>query len=170
MTLGEKIQKLRKDAGISQEQLAEQLGVSRQSISKWELNDVIPEIGKIIVLSELFNISTDELLKNSKPQNLKNKTRHKFIQSKRIFISLGIGFILAMIVMSIKIYFGYAYAYKSGADGYMVKVFGIGIYALIRHGDIYLGTAMGKGIGLLCTIFMVCSMMVEQVVTKIRNK
>ena len=46
MTLGEKIQQLRKAAGISQEQLAEQLDVSRQSISKWELNDAVPEISK----------------------------------------------------------------------------------------------------------------------------
>lgn len=65
MTLGEKIQQLRKATGISQEQLAEQLGVSRQSVSKWELNDAVPELGKIVLLSELFSISTDELLKNS---------------------------------------------------------------------------------------------------------
>lgn len=65
MTLGEKIQQLRKATGISQEQLAEQLGVSRQSVSKWELDDAIPETSKIVLLSELFSISTDELLKNS---------------------------------------------------------------------------------------------------------
>ena len=48
-----------------QEQLAEQLDVSRQSVSKWELNDAAPEISKIIALSELFGISTDELLKGA---------------------------------------------------------------------------------------------------------
>ena len=47
------------------EQLAEQLDVSRQSVSKWELNDAAPEISKIIALSELFGISTDELLKGA---------------------------------------------------------------------------------------------------------
>lgn len=62
MTLGEKIQQLRKASGISQEQLAEQLDVSRQSISKWELNDAIPDIRKIVMISELFSVSTDELL------------------------------------------------------------------------------------------------------------
>lgn len=76
MTLGEKIQQLRKAAGISQEQLAEQLDVSRQSISKWELNDAVPEISKIIMLSELFSISTDELLKDNNPQDV-NKTGTK---------------------------------------------------------------------------------------------
>ena len=70
MTLGEKIQQLRKAAGISQEQLAEQLDVSRQSISKWELNDAVPEINKIVMLSELFSISTDELLKGSNSQHM----------------------------------------------------------------------------------------------------
>lgn len=65
MTLGEKIQQLRKASGVSQEQLAEQLDVSRQSISKWELNDSVPDISKIVMLSELFAISTDELLKDS---------------------------------------------------------------------------------------------------------
>lgn len=66
MTVGERIQQLRKAAGLSQEQLAEQLDVSRQSVSKWELNDAAPEISKIIALSELFGVSTDELLKGAK--------------------------------------------------------------------------------------------------------
>lgn len=72
MTLGEKIHQLRKASGISQEQLAEQLGVSRQSISKWELNDAIPDVSKIIMISELFSVSTDELLKksNNKESNI----------------------------------------------------------------------------------------------------
>lgn len=65
MTLGEKIQQLRKASGISQEQLAEQLDVSRQSISKWELNESLPDIKKLIMLSELFSVSIDELLKDN---------------------------------------------------------------------------------------------------------
>lgn len=63
MTLGEKIQQLRKSSSMSQEQLAEKLKVSRQSISKWELNDAIPDLSKIIMLSELFSVSIDELIK-----------------------------------------------------------------------------------------------------------
>ena len=50
MTIGEKILQLRKASGLSQEQLAEQLDVSRQSISKWENNDSIPDINKIIII------------------------------------------------------------------------------------------------------------------------
>lgn len=65
MTLGEKIQQLRKSRGMSQEQLAEKINVSRQSISKWELNDSIPDLNKIVMLSELFSISIDELIKEN---------------------------------------------------------------------------------------------------------
>ena len=62
MTIGQKILKLRNDAGISQEHLAETLGVSRQSVSKWEMDQALPQIDKVIQLAELFSISTDELL------------------------------------------------------------------------------------------------------------
>lgn len=64
MQLGEKIQTLRKQKGMSQEQLALQLDVSRQSISKWELNQSIPDIDKIILLSDFFHVTTDYLLKD----------------------------------------------------------------------------------------------------------
>lgn len=60
--LGEKIQQLRKNNNLSQEQLAEQLSVSRQSISKWELSESIPDINKIVQLSKVFQVSTDYLL------------------------------------------------------------------------------------------------------------
>ncbi len=77
MTLGEKIQQLRKISGISQEQLAEQLGVSRQSVSKWELNDSVPEAGKLLAISELFSISLDELLKENKDDEVKGNDEDK---------------------------------------------------------------------------------------------
>ena len=62
MTIGEKIIQLRTNMNISQEQLAEKICVSRQSISKWEMDQSYPQIEKILQLCELFNISTDELL------------------------------------------------------------------------------------------------------------
>lgn len=63
MRLSEKIMELRKKSGWSQEELAEQLGVSRQSVSKWENGESVPELDKIIRMSELWNVSTDFLLK-----------------------------------------------------------------------------------------------------------
>lgn len=63
MTLGEKIYKLRIQQGLSQEALGEKLGVSRQSVSKWETDQSVPELDKIVALSEVFAVSTDYLLK-----------------------------------------------------------------------------------------------------------
>jgi len=62
MTIGEKITHLRTAAGLSQETLADKLSVSRQSVSKWEMDQAQPQIDKVLLLCELFNISTDELL------------------------------------------------------------------------------------------------------------
>lgn len=65
MILAEKIIKLRKQQGWSQEELAMKLGISRQSVSKWESTASIPDLDKIIKLSELFGVSMDYLLKDS---------------------------------------------------------------------------------------------------------
>ena len=62
MTIGQKIILLRNSMGISQEKLAELLGVSRQSVSKWEMDVSLPQIDKILQLCELFKVSADELL------------------------------------------------------------------------------------------------------------
>lgn len=63
MTIGENIVFLREKAGLSQEALAEKCSVSRQSISKWETNQSFPQIDKVILMSEIFGITVDELLK-----------------------------------------------------------------------------------------------------------
>ena len=65
MIIADKIIDLRKKAGWSQEELAEKLGVSRQSVSKWEGAQSIPDMNKILQLSDLFGVSTDYLLKDS---------------------------------------------------------------------------------------------------------
>ena len=65
MILADKIIELRKKSGWSQEELAEKMDVSRQSISKWESAQSVPDMGRIVRLSELFGVSTDYLLKDS---------------------------------------------------------------------------------------------------------
>lgn len=62
MTLGEKIRSLRKTAGLSQEAFAEQLGVSRQAVSKWENDNGLPETEKLINMAKLFGVSLDTLI------------------------------------------------------------------------------------------------------------
>ncbi len=77
MRLGEKIANLRIMAGLSQEQLAESLDVSRQSVSKWEMDQALPQIDKVLQLCEIFKISADKLLREKiilpEPEVQKNK-------------------------------------------------------------------------------------------------
>ena len=63
MALSEKLYELRKKDGLSQEQLAERLGVSRQAVSKWESGKAVPESDTLISISEYFNVSLDYLMK-----------------------------------------------------------------------------------------------------------
>lgn len=62
MTFGEKLQKLRKDNGLSQEQLADKIEVSRQALSKWELGVATPDTENVLHISRIFGVSTDYLL------------------------------------------------------------------------------------------------------------
>lgn len=64
MTMGEKLAKLRREHNLTQEQFAELLMVSRQSVSKWELNTTYPDTEKLIRISKLFDCSLDYLLKD----------------------------------------------------------------------------------------------------------
>ena len=65
MSFGENLQKLRKNNRLSQEGLAEMLGVSRQAVSKWELGEGYPEVDKLLILSKKLNVSLDSLLGES---------------------------------------------------------------------------------------------------------
>ena len=65
MNLGNKIVSLRKKNNLSQEELAEKVGVTRQTISKWELEETAPDINQAKTLSKIFNVSLDELTNNN---------------------------------------------------------------------------------------------------------
>lgn len=68
MALGQRVQMLRTAAGWSQEQLAEQLAVTRQTVSKWERDLSTPDADALLLLSDLFEISLDELVRGAKPE------------------------------------------------------------------------------------------------------
>lgn len=74
MDFSEKLLTLRKGKDLTQEQLAEKMDVSRQSISKWEGGQAVPELEKIVALSEIFDVTTDYLLKPSEIDILSVKT------------------------------------------------------------------------------------------------
>ena len=64
MNLADNLKKIRKDNNLSQEDLAEKLGVSRQSVSKWESNQAYPEMDKVLQICKMFNVKLDDLLNN----------------------------------------------------------------------------------------------------------
>ncbi len=74
MNLSEKILELRRSNGMSQEQLAEKMGVSRQSVSKWESGDSLPDVDRLPELSRIFNVTTDYLLIPSEVDRLAVRT------------------------------------------------------------------------------------------------
>ena len=74
MTFGERLQALRQRAGMSQDALAERLGVSRQAVSRWERDETMPETDKVIALAELFGVTTDYLLR-PRPEETEQKAQ-----------------------------------------------------------------------------------------------
>ena len=84
MEFAEKLITLRKSKDLTQEQLAEQLNVSRQSISKWETGQVIPEVEKLVELSRTFHVTVDYLLKPSEIDALSIKTEMLEQQQKQL--------------------------------------------------------------------------------------
>lgn len=85
MDFAEKIFTLRKGRDFTQEQLAEKLGVSRQSISKWESGQAIPELEKVVAMSQIFDVTTDYLLKPSEIDELSVKTEILEKQQQQLF-------------------------------------------------------------------------------------
>lgn len=115
MNLSEKIVSLRKVHNMTQEQLAEKLGVSRQSISKWETEQAVPEVDKLTDISAVFNVTIDYLLKPSeldetamKPealerqrQELRRNSKNRKARQLFLLISAGIYLVAFAIVMLI---------------------------------------------------------------------
>ena len=96
MTIAEKIKQLRKDNSMTQEDLAEKLNVSRQTISKWETNTTIPDADNIVAISKLFNITTDELL-DYRVETVQKKKQ--FIMDMAVLLFGIIGFIVFSILL-----------------------------------------------------------------------
>lgn len=138
MALSEKLYELRKKDGLSQEQLAERLGVSRQAVSKWESGKAVPESDTLISISEYFNVTLDYLMKEdnsaaSEPvagtknnQPIKNTGREKRI----LGMVACIGGIICLIIWGlISIFMPQTSDQISGSS--MITIDGNGIFLLI---------------------------------------
>lgn len=86
MNIADRIQFLRKQKGYSQEELADKMGVSRQAVSKWESEQSVPDLEKIIVMSEFFEVTTDYLLKGIEPASVTNKKTVKTLYIAFAFV------------------------------------------------------------------------------------
>ena len=119
MTIADRIQSLRKTKGLSQEELADAVGVSRQAVSKWESEQATPDLDKVIIMSDVFDVTTDYLLKGIEPiENEDHKTMADVIDNKILtdkngkraktalkWFLIGFGVLLGIDFISMLIYF-----------------------------------------------------------------
>ena len=126
MTMADRIQSLRKAKGISQEELADRIGVSRQAISKWESEQSSPDLEKIILLSNYFEVTTDYLLKGIEMQSaFPEKTK----PDARIFAAVGTTFNFIGLISAIMIWM-VVQTPISVAVGFIIMAFGCMIGAV----------------------------------------
>jgi len=102
MGIGEKIKAARTESGITQEQAAESLLVSRQTISNWETGKSLPDIVSVIKMSELYSLSLDELLKGDRVMMEKIEKDMKLVKAEKKvirygFVSVAIGAIIVVL-------------------------------------------------------------------------
>lgn len=102
MKIEDKLLKLRKEKGLSQEEVADRLNVSRQTISKWETGQSTPDFDKIIPICELYEISCDELLKSTE-EEIKVEFTNRDMYAKGIGLSIFLYCFTAFIVLLLSI-------------------------------------------------------------------
>lgn len=109
MEFNNKLYNLRKQKGLSQEELANRLNVSRQTISKWEVGDSTPDMENLIAISSLFEISLDELVLDKPP--VPKKAIHLSEDGKKktkkivTIIAIAVGVIVLIDVVSMIVFF-----------------------------------------------------------------
>lgn len=139
MTLGLKIQDLRKKAQLTQDELAEILGVSRQALSKWENGSSIPDIDKVILISESFSVTTDYLLKDSPIQQSCHEDKKKNdsifqMNPKSLIISISIIVFIGLLI-SISMQYSsnrFNWTFKDAALGSIIQLIGIGLFTVFH--------------------------------------
>lgn len=133
MNIGDRIQSLRKTKGLSQEQLAEKIGVSRQAVSKWESEQSTPDLDKVIIMSEYFDVTTDYLLKgieNEKQTGAKQPNANIFMLVATALNFMGL-IIAAAVWYEEQVPMALVIGLIFIALGIMV--FGIGLYSSTEH-------------------------------------
>ena len=140
MALPEKLYALRKKSGLSQEQLAETLNVSRQAISKWEGGSAMPESDKLLALSNYFGVSLDYLLKDGAPNAAPAEAQedHRTMRLLSLILCFGAAALIVYGVLSILV--PSVPAQISGSS--MIRIDGSGIFLLLCVAAIAAGAAL----------------------------
>ena len=129
--LSEKLYQLRKKSGLSQEQLAEQINVSRQAISKWESGSAFPESEKLIIISNYFGVSVDYLLKNEVEDDAKTANNEVGKNPKMLVgLIICIAGIVAMILWGLFFVFR-PEASNQMSESSMITIDGNGIFLIL---------------------------------------
>lgn len=140
MTLGEKICTLRTGKGLSQEDLAAKLEVSRQSVSKWETGQSVPDLEKIIKLADLFGVNVDELVREGeRPQPPKPETKVVYVKEKREWTAAQKVGICLLAVGGALTLLGLAYGGVLSLVGVALLVLGLPLLLAKKHPWIALG-------------------------------
>lgn len=140
MTLGEKICTLRTGKGLSQEDLAQRLEVSRQSVSKWETGQSVPDLEKIIKLADLFGVSVDELVREGeRPQPPQPETKVVYVKEKREWtVTQKVGICLLALGAAV-ILLRLACGWKLSLAGVALVVLGLPLLLAKKHPWIIFG-------------------------------
>lgn len=139
--LSEKLYKLRKNSGLSQEQLAEQLNVSRQAISKWESGTAVPESEKLITISNYFGVSVDYLLKDEEEQVKSIDGITEENPKTIVGIIICIAGIVSMIIWGVLSFFS-PEASEQISDSSMITIDGNGIFLFLCVVAIIVGASL----------------------------
>ncbi len=122
MNIGERIQKLRKESGMSQEELADVIGVSRQAVSKWESGQSLPDTEKIVLMCEHFSVSADYILRWTE-----SKTDRRY--SSRIFTAAATALNFAGLIVSVAVWIERQTVFAA-AIGLMLTAIGCALFAI----------------------------------------
>lgn len=165
MNIAYRIQNLRKTKGLSQEELAEKIGVSRQAVSKWESDQSMPDLDKIIIISEYFDVTTDFILKGVENPPKAVESNKNNITSQILYIAstafLAIGLLTA---------FGGWYAEQSNES-----IWGSMIIQIVGLVGYYIGNLLSKSkapfmikwLNTIITLFMPVSLLVTIIFNRI---
>ncbi len=135
MDIGKKIALCRKEAGLSQEALASELGISRQAVSRWETGEAVPDTAKVVELARLFSVTTDYLLLDNADRTNDTPTAENApssIRKKRALFRI-LFLLLLFLIGGYMIYYSFSgsMAFRGWIFALGVAVFFCGVYGTI---------------------------------------